>query len=225
MAGPDEPLHWLNQEIDRKVHAVIQGAAQKIVKDATQAAKDFVQTAAAKGETSLVKAEGVGASFGFKLFNAEKTVFDLQEILDKRRGLNPETLKASITAVEQRVAATRTSLARTILRVRTEFTAAKSATETAVTGAKQAAERAGSKAEAAADEARAAAQKARHAEEKAEHAESQAQRSRGSQRNAAAAAGRPTGQERAVDVRNIREAEQAIRALEGRISRLAQALE
>ncbi|MEU5026573.1 hypothetical protein [Streptomyces milbemycinicus] len=156
-------------------------------------------------------AEVTGASAGFKLFNAEKTLFDMQEMRDKARGLDPESLKAGIRAVEQRVAATRTSLARTILRVRGEFTALKSATETAVAGAKHAAERAGSKAEAA--------------EEKAEHAEARAQRALGQQRSAATAAGRPTGRERAVDVRNIREAEQAIRALEGRINRLVQALE
>ncbi|NUP45479.1 MAG: hypothetical protein HOY76_52740 [Streptomyces sp.] len=164
-------------------------------------------TTAAKGAS----AEVTGASFGFKLFNAEKTLFDMQEMRDKARGLDPESLKAGIRAVEQRVAATRSSLARTILRVRGELTALKSATETAVAGAKHAAERAAGKAEAA--------------EEKADHAEAQARRALGQQRGAATAAGRPTGRERTVDVRNIREAEQAIRALEGRINRLVQALE
>ncbi len=95
-------------------------------------------TAAAKWGS----AEVTGASAGFKLFNAEKTLFDLQEMRDKARGVDPDSLKASITAVERRVAATRTSLARTILRARTEITATRTIAEKAERDSRQALRRA-----------------------------------------------------------------------------------
>ncbi|WAP59826.1 hypothetical protein [Streptomyces sp. S465] len=99
MTGSIDPMRSMGQEIDRRVHAALNTAGKKIVKDAVDAAKAIVHPAAVKGETSGIKTEAVGASLGFKLFNAEKTVFDLQEILDKRRGLDPDSLKREIATV------------------------------------------------------------------------------------------------------------------------------
>ncbi|WP_413797450.1 hypothetical protein [Streptomyces iranensis] len=152
-------------------------------------------TAAAKWGS----AEVTGASAGFKLFNAEKTLFDLQEMRDKARGVDPDSLKASITAVERRVAATRTSLARTILRARTEITATRTIAEKAERDSRQALRR------------------GMDALRKAEAAHRR-------QRTAASNARGPMPPGRVSNVQDINEASRAINELERRLSGLVRAL-
>ncbi|GAA2395864.1 hypothetical protein GCM10010420_21750 [Streptomyces glaucosporus] len=57
-----------------------------------------------------ISGEFTGASAGLKLFNAEHTVFDLKEQLDRRRGLLPEQIKASVDRLYPVVARLNTQL-------------------------------------------------------------------------------------------------------------------
>lgn len=52
-----------------------------------------------KPELNGMVAELVGANFGLKLFNMEKTIFDFQEWRDRQQGLASDTLKERIDRI------------------------------------------------------------------------------------------------------------------------------
>lgn len=85
-----------------------------------------------KGEVTAVSlaakhtsAEVTGFSAGFKLFNAEKTLFDFEEMRNRRAGLDPESLKAEIAALRTRVTAVAATADRALAQQRAGAVAAR----------------------------------------------------------------------------------------------------
>ncbi|MGW6459292.1 hypothetical protein ACWF94_25765 [Streptomyces sp. NPDC055078] len=193
---------WLVRELKQQQEA-IKGWNREINALKTEVTGVTTALKGIEGSVTAAKAEFTGASAGFKIFNAEKTLFDLETIRENRRltagRMHPEDLKQEIADVRrnlgQRITLLRRTLTRTVLRASQDRTAA-AAIRTAANDALATARRADTK----------------------------ATRALGRQGAGAAAAGRPGPGQRPVDVRNIREAERAIRTLEGRINRLVTAL-
>ncbi|MFF9900027.1 hypothetical protein [Streptomyces longispororuber] len=204
--GPMGPLSREYHDAQRAFAKWLDTQATRIVSDIKKGLVD----PEAKGEVSAAKVEGVGAAAGIKLVGFERTLLDLNKMLDTyllaRKGLTPEQLKARVDALEGQVnrqvtdlrnrsALLRRSLTRTMLRAQRDRQAtaavratAEQALRTARTGVRKAD----------------AALRQRH--------------------TAPRAAGRARGPAQRVDVGGVEQTTRALRELERRVDGLARAL-
>ncbi|WP_198278664.1 hypothetical protein [Streptomyces javensis] len=146
------------------------------------------------GAAKWGSAEVTGASAGFKLFNFEKTLFDVQEMRDKAKGLDAESLKSSIQAVRQIA----------------EKAEAAEAVKSSIRAVREIAEKAERDSQQALRRGKDALQKAEAAHRR--------------QRTAASNARGPMPPGRVSNVRDIHEATRAINELERRLNGLVRAL-